>query len=181
MISGGGRTLLNLLVRCRAGELRADLALVIASRASPGVDRAREQGVPVEVIPGRIPAPELEKLLQKHRVDWVVLAGYLNLVDIPASYRGRVINIHPALLPRFGGKGMYGRKVHEAVLAAGERESGCTVHLADEEYDRGRIILQRRCPVYPEDTPETLGERVFELELDAYPDALKMLLESPEQ
>jgi phosphoribosylglycinamide formyltransferase-1 len=180
MISGGGRTLMNLLSHCRAGQLRAEIALVIASRDTAGVERARAHNLNVEVIPGRIPAAKLESLLKQHAIDWVVLAGYLNLVDIPASYRGKVVNIHPALLPKFGGKGMFGHHVHEAVIAAGERESGCTVHLADEEYDRGRIILQRSCPVYPDDTPDTLAQRVFELELEAYPTALKLLLENPE-
>jgi phosphoribosylglycinamide formyltransferase 1 len=177
MMSGGGRTLLNLLAHIRAGDLRVEIALVISSREGPGVDRARAQGLHVEVVPGPIPAPKLEELLRRFRVDWVVLAGYLQLVDVPESYRGRVLNIHPALLPRFGGRGMYGRRVHEAVIAAGETESGCSVHYADNEYDRGEVILQRRCAVYPGDTPDTLAARVFELEQEAYPAALKMVLE----
>jgi len=176
MISGGGRTLLNLLTYVRAGELAAEIPLVIASREGAGVDRAREQGLHVEIVPGVIPAARLEELLNRFGVDWVVLAGYLLLVQIPHSYRGRVVNIHPALLPKFGGKGMYGRRVHEAVIAAGERESGCSVHFADTEYDKGAVILQRSCAVYPGDTPETLAARVFELEQEAYPAALKLLL-----
>lgn len=177
MMSGGGRTLLNLLAHIRAGELRAEIPLVISSREGAGVERARAQGLKVEVVPGVIAAARLEELLRAHGVDCVVLAGYLLLVDIPESYRGRVVNIHPALLPKFGGKGMYGRRVHEAVIAAGEKESGCSVHFADSEYDRGAVILQRRCTVYPGDTPDTLAARVFELEQEAYPAALKMLLE----
>jgi phosphoribosylglycinamide formyltransferase-1 len=128
-------------------------------------------------MPGAIPAAALAAVLDEHRIDWVVLAGYLKLVDIPASYRGRVVNIHPALLPDFGGAGMHGHRVHEAVLAAGRAESGCTVHLCDEVYDRGRVILQKRCPVLPDDTPETLAARVFELEKAAYPEALAGLIE----
>jgi phosphoribosylglycinamide formyltransferase-1 len=96
---------------------------------------------------------------------------------VPASvisaYRGRILNIHPALLPRFGGQGMYGTRVHEAVLAAGERESGATVHLVDEEYDRGAILLQRRVPVLPGDTPASLAARVLEAEHQVYPEALR--------
>lgn len=182
LISGGGRTLLNLLEHIRRGELRAEVPLVIASKESEGLVKARELvgvgvGVGVEVIPGRIPAGVLWGLLEKHRIDWVVLAGYLFLVEIPPPWRGKVVNIHPALLPRHGGKGMYGHHVHEAVLAAGEATSGCTVHIADERYDQGSIILQRTCPVYPTDTPASLAARVFELELEAYPAALKQLLE----
>jgi phosphoribosylglycinamide formyltransferase 1 len=182
LISGGGRTLLNILDHIRRGELRAEVPLVIASKETEGLAKARKAvgaGVgAVEVIPGRIPRTTLAQLLEQHRIDWVVLAGYLFLVDIPPAYRGRVINIHPALLPKHGGKGMYGHHVHEAVLAAGEPTSGCTVHIADEHYDQGSIILQRTCPVYPSDTPDTLAARVFELELEAYPAALKQLLES---
>jgi phosphoribosylglycinamide formyltransferase-1 len=177
MISGGGRTLLNLLAHIRAGELQAEIVLVISSRDGVGVERTLAHGLHVEIVPGPIPAPHLEELLTRFGVDWVVLAGYLLLVDIPHRYRGRVVNIHPALLPKFGGQGMYGRRVHEAVIAAGERESGCSVHFADSEYDRGSVILQRSCPVYPGDTPETLAARVFELEQEAYPAALKQLLE----
>jgi phosphoribosylglycinamide formyltransferase 1 len=176
MISGGGRTLLNLLAHIRAGNLHAEIPLVISSNHGHGAERARAQGLHVEFLPGRIPAPSLQELLDHHRVDWVILAGYLHLLDIPAAYRGRVVNIHPALLPKFGGQGMYGRHVHHAVLAAREHTSGCTVHLADSEYDRGQIILQRTCPVLPSDTPETLAARVHELELEAYPAALKVLI-----
>lgn len=178
LISGGGRTLINIHDHIRRGQLRAQIGLVIASRDTPGVRRAKEAGLHVEVVPGPIPAAHLASLLETNRIDWVVLAGYLYLVDIPPAWRGKVVNIHPALLPKHGGKGMYGHHVHEAVLAAGEPTSGCTVHIADEHYDQGSIILQRTCPVYPTDTPDTLAARVFELELEAYPAALKQLLES---
>jgi phosphoribosylglycinamide formyltransferase 1 len=177
MLSGGGRTLLNLLEHIRRGALRADVALVIASKESPGTERARERGLTVVIAPGRLDAGWLEGTLREHGIDWVVLAGYLHLLDIPETYRGRVVNIHPALLPRHGGTGMYGRRVHEAVLNAGEAISGCTVHLCDSEYDRGEIVLQKRCQVLPGDTPETLAARVFELECEAYPAALKQLIE----
>jgi phosphoribosylglycinamide formyltransferase 1 len=177
MISGGGRTLLNLLDAIERGSLQATIPLVIASDAQcAGVQRARDRGLIVQVLPGVIPASTLEQVLALSHIDWVVLAGYLKLVHIPASYNLRVVNIHPALLPRHGGKGMHGRKVHEAVLAGGDRESGCTVHLCDATYDTGPILLQERCPVLANDTPDTLAARVFEAECRAYPRALQQLL-----
>jgi phosphoribosylglycinamide formyltransferase-1 len=113
----------------------------------------------------------LLNLLSDKQIDFIVLAGYL--LKIPAevvkAYPGRIVNIHPALLPSYGGKGMYGHHVHEAVLAAGDKESGITIHLVDELYDNGSILFQARCPVYPTDTPETLAERVHALEYAHYP------------
>lgn len=177
MISGGGRTLLNILEHVKRGELRAEIPLVIASKECAGAQRCREQGLHVEVIPGRIPAPLLQSLLDHHAIDWVVLAGYLKLIDVPRAYEGRVVNIHPALLPRHGGPGMYGHHVHEAVLKAGDAESGCTVHLCDSRYDSGPIVLRERCPVLAGDTPETLAARVFACECVAYPRALRGLID----
>lgn len=176
MLSGGGRTMLNIAESIDAGRLPAEISGVIVSRECPGAEAARARGVPVEVIPGEIPAEDLERQARRFRADWIVLAGYLRRVHIPPAYSGRVINIHPALLPKFGGPGMYGRFVHEAVLNAGETESGCTVHLCDAEYDRGRIVLQARCPVLAGDTPETLAARVFEAECRTFPDALRIVL-----
>lgn len=176
MLSGGGRTLLNLLDVIERGELAATIPLVIASRECVGADRARRAGIETRVVPGDITAERLAAILDEHRIDWVVLAGYLRRVRIPAKYRGRVVNIHPALLPDFGGPGMYGHHVHRAVLDAGVRESGCTVHLCDDAYDQGPIVLQRRCPVLPDDTVESLAARVFALECEAYPEALRRLI-----
>lgn len=176
LISGGGRTLANLLQHIDAGGLDASVVLVIASKECPGAQRARERGIPTQVVPGVIPAETLASLLEQHRADLVVLAGYLKLVNIPRGYEGRVVNIHPALLPDFGGPGMYGQRVHEAVLRSGVTLSGCTVHLCDEVYDRGTILLQKTCPILPTDTPETLAARVFELERQAYPEALQNLI-----
>lgn len=175
LLSGGGRTLLNLADQIDAGRLDAEVALVIASRECAGAERARARGFPVEVVPGVIPATQLEHHLRRARIAWVVLAGYLKLVHVPPAYAGRVVNIHPALLPRHGGRGLYGHRVHEAVLAAGDAESGCTVHLVDAEYDHGPTVLQRRCPVLPGDTPDSLAARVFEQECLAYPEALRNL------
>jgi formyltetrahydrofolate-dependent phosphoribosylglycinamide formyltransferase len=176
LLSGGGRTLLNLLDHIRNGSLPASVELVIASRECPGAERARQAGLRTLVIPGVIPAARLDALLQEHRIDWVVLAGYLRLLPVPGSYAGRIVNIHPALLPDFGGPGMYGDRVHDAVIRSGATESGCTVHLVDHEYDRGPVVLQRRCPVLPGDTPHELAARVFSLECRAYPEALRRLI-----
>lgn len=178
LLSGGGRTLVNLLDRIADGSLAAAVPLVVASRECLGVERARERGVPdVRVIRGEVPAETLGALLREHAIDWVVLAGYLKLVRIPPGYERRVVNIHPALLPGFGGPGMYGHHVHEAVLASGARESGCTVHFCDAQFDRGPIILQKRCPIVAGDTPGSLAARVFDLECRAYPEALELLFD----
>jgi len=115
--------------------------------------------------------------LEKHRVNLIVLAGYMKKLGPKtlARYRGRVVNIHPALLPKFGGKGMFGHHVHDAVIAAGEKESGATVHIADEEYDRGRILAQKRVPVMPDDTSESLAARVLEVEHELYAETLQRI------
>ncbi len=175
MLSGAGRTYVNLADRIAEGTLDAAVALVVASRECPGADAARARRVPVRVVPGRIPRESLARLFAEFEIDFAVLAGYINYVEIPPGYEGRIVNIHPALLPAHGGRGMYGRRVHEAVLGAGDRESGCTVHLVDDQYDHGPLLLQARCPVLPGDTPDTLAARVFELERDAYPEALRRL------
>lgn len=176
LISGGGRTLLNLQDHIDRAELSATIPLVIASDPCPGVERARERGLHVVLEPGVIPAPRLLNLLQDYAIDLVVLAGYLKIVNIPAPYEGRVVNIHPALLPRHGGVGLYGRRVHESVLAGGDTVSGCTVHLCDATFDTGPTLLQLTCPVLPDDTPDSLAARVFEVECRAYPMALRTLL-----
>jgi phosphoribosylglycinamide formyltransferase-1 len=111
-------------------------------------------------------------VIDEHDCDLVCLAGFLSLLVIPEEYEGRVLNIHPSLLPKFGGKGMHGQLVHQAVLDAGETESGCTVHLADNTYDTGPVLLQRRCPVEPGDNAASLAARIFELECEAYPQAI---------
>lgn len=183
LISGSGRTLMNLHDRAGRGALDAEIAGVIASRPCGGAERARAAGLNTEIVPGEIPAGALVGWAERLGVDLLVLAGYLRRVPVPDRLRRRIVNIHPALLPgdgtggRFGGPGMYGMKVHRAVLGSGVAESGCTVHFCDEGYDTGPIILQRRCPVLPGDTPESLADRVFSLELDAYPDALQLLID----
>lgn len=181
LISGGGRSLLNLHERIRAGTLNARITIVVCSRPdAPGVRRARDAGLPLLVADRRtLPADEFQRAISEAvaPADLVCMAGFLSKWTIPAEWEGRVINIHPALPPAFGGRGMYGRRVHEAVLAAGAAESGCTVHFCDNEYDRGPIILQRRVPVLPGDTPETLAARVFEQECVALPEAIGLIAE----
>jgi formyltetrahydrofolate-dependent phosphoribosylglycinamide formyltransferase len=150
---------------------------VIASRVCGGVDRAREAGLPVEVIPRKefesTPAFSEAVFAAIGDVDLVVLAGFLSKLEIPERYRNRVMNIHPALIPAFCGRGMHGHHVHEAVLARGCKVSGCTVHFCDNEYDHGPIILQQTVPVLDDDTPETLAARVFAAECEAYPEAIR--------
>ncbi|HKT61861.1 MAG TPA: phosphoribosylglycinamide formyltransferase [Gemmatimonadales bacterium] len=165
-VSGRGSNL-EALLRALGTDAPARVVLVVSNRAdAAALDRAREHGVPAEVLANPADATEWLELLAQHRVDLLVLAGYLKLVpaSVIARYRDRILNIHPALLPAFGGRGMYGHHVHEAVLASGARESGATVHLVDEVYDRGRILAQARVPVLRGDTPETLAARVLGVE-----------------
>jgi phosphoribosylglycinamide formyltransferase 1 len=176
MLSGSGRTLTNLLSAIDRGELSAKVVLVIASRECPGAEIARGAGITTRVMSGEIPADELGSALREHAVDVVALAGYLRKLHVPQEWRGRVVNIHPSLLPKFGGSGMYGDRVHAAVLASGESESGCSVHLVDEEYDRGAVLLQRRCPVLPGDDVKSLAARVFLEECRAFPEALQQFV-----
>lgn len=175
MLSGSGRTLANLLDHIDAGKLYARVTTVISSRQCPGIEIAQRCGLHTTIEPGEISAPRLAELLLAASAQWVVLAGYLRRLAIPPGFANRVVNIHPALLPAFGGPGMYGLKVHQAVIDASLLVSGCTVHLCDDEYDRGQIVLQERCPVLPGDTAQTLADRVFQLELAAYPKALELL------
>jgi phosphoribosylglycinamide formyltransferase 1 len=165
-VSGGGSNLQALLDALQ-GEAPARVVLVLSNRPDAGgLDRARRAGVPAEVLADPADTTDWITRLGRRDVDFVVLAGYLKLVPpgVIAKYRGRMINIHPALLPAFGGPGMYGRRVHEAVLRSGATESGVTVHLVDEEFDRGEVLAQRRVPVLPGDTPDSLAARVLEAE-----------------
>ena len=164
LVSGGGTNLQALLDALRESPL-ARVARVISNRPDAGaLSRARQAGVPAIVLQSPGDAAELLAALADAQL--VVLAGYLKLVPaaVVSRFRGRMINIHPALLPDFGGPGMYGRRVHAAVLASGAKESGATVHFADEVFDRGAIIAQEKVRVEPGDTPETLAARVLEAE-----------------
>ena len=181
LLSGGGRTMLNILEEIGQRRLHAEIVSVVSSRSTvAGVDRARNAGLSPEIVrkkdhPG-IDAfsKALEERLDAAEVDLVIQAGWLCLWKIPPQYENRVMNIHPALLPSFGGQGMWGHHVHEAVLAAGCKVSGCTVHFCTNEYDSGPIIVQRTCPVADDDTADTLAARVFEQECLAYPEAIRL-------
>ncbi len=183
LISGGGRTLQNFVELSRRGQLPIEIVLVISSRVDvAGVERSRQAGIPVEVVSRRgLSLAEFSRrvtaAVEAARADLVLMAGWLCRWEIPPHYENKVMNIHPALLPKYGGKGFYGHHVHEAVLAAGDRESGCTVHFANNEYDAGPIILQRKVPVLPNDTPDALAARVFEQECIAYPEAIRLFAE----
>ena len=184
LISGGGTTMLNFLEKIRAGELNAEIALVIASREGiAGIDRARVAGLPCEVLARKqfdSVASFSEAIFEQCRaakVDLVTLAGFLSLIHIPPDYQHRVLNIHPALIPAFCGHGFHGHHVHEAVLDRGAKVSGCTVHFADNEYDHGPIVVQRAVPVLEGDTPDTLAARVFTAECEAYPEAIRLFTE----
>ena len=176
LLSGSGRTLQNFIDRIAAGTLPVRITQVISSRPNvAGIERARKAGLPVEVVE-RKAFPSVEafsertfSLCRSSGARLVVLAGYLQLLRIPEDYRLRVVNIHPALLPAFGGKGMYGHHVHEAVLKYGAKVSGCTVHFVDDQYDHGPVIAQSAVPVLDNDTPDTLADRVFAAECELYP------------
>jgi phosphoribosylglycinamide formyltransferase 1 len=181
LASGSGRTLANFIELIAKGELPARISVVVGSR--PGLlalQRAAEAKI-LNFVVNKRDYPDVAahskaifKLLDDAEVDLVCLAGWLCLLDIPEKYAGRIMNVHPALLPSFGGPGMYGHRVHEAVLAVGCKVSGCTVHFVDATYDTGPIILQRACPVLEGDTPDALVGRVFEEEKIAYPQAVKL-------
>jgi phosphoribosylglycinamide formyltransferase-1 len=183
-ISGGGTTLQNLIDRIADGSLPVRIVQVVSSKRDvKGIERATNAGLPVEVIE-RKAFPSVEvfsernfELCRKAGARLVCLAGYLQLLRIPADFRGRIINIHPALLPSFGGKGMHGRHVHEAVLRHGAKVSGCTVHFVDDQYDHGPIIAQGEVPVLDDDTPDTLAARVFQAECAVYPDVIRAIAE----
>ena len=191
LISGRGSNLQALLDAAQAGQLGGEVVAVVSNVAgAAGLERAHRAGVPAFVQDHRGRTRDehdaaVRRLLEDQGVELVCLAGYMRLLT-PAflnRFQGRIINIHPGLLPAFGGRGFYGRRVHEAVLAAGLKVSGATVHFVDEEYDHGPIILQREVPVEPGDTPETLGARVLAAEHLAYPEAVRLFadgrIESP--
>jgi formyltetrahydrofolate-dependent phosphoribosylglycinamide formyltransferase len=183
LLSGAGSTLANLLERIDAGDVPADVVFVLADRQDArGLDHARARNVPVAVVDRRAHAtPEafsraLEAAVRAHAPDLVVLGGFLSIFRIPPDLRGRVVNVHPSLLPAFGGKGMHGDRVHAAVLARGCRVTGCTVHVVTDEVDGGPILDQVAVPVLPGDTAATLAARVQAAERDLYPRAIREYL-----
>lgn len=167
LVSGGGTNLQSIIDAVEQGKLDSELVCVVSNKEQAyGLERARQHHIPAYFInPKEADYDEkLLQLMQTEKVDLIVLAGYLKIVDekLIKAYHKRIINIHPALLPKFGGKGYYGIHVHEAVLKAGEKESGATVHYVDEGVDTGEIIIQRSLPVLSEDTPETLQQRILD-------------------
>lgn len=183
-ISGGGTNLQSLIDSAADPEYPAEIALVVSSkRTAYGLERAKAASIPSKVLRKKDFDADAQfvsaavELLHSHEIDVICLAGYLKLVpeEIVREFRHRILNIHPALLPDFGGEGMYGMRVHEAVLAAKARESGPTVHFVDEIYDHGNILMQSKVPVLEGDTPEKLQRRVLEAEHKLYPQALKKL------
>ena len=184
LISGGGTTLRNLIQRVDAGRLDVDIRLVISSSSrATGLRFAQDARIETQVI--RLRDFEAEGAFSEAifsacrgaQVELVVMGGFLKHILIPPDFQNRVINIHPALIPGFCGKGFYGLRVHESVLEYGAKVTGCTVHFVDNQYDHGPIILQRVVPVQEDDTPEDLAARVFEAECEAYPEALQWIAE----
>lgn len=181
--SGGGTTLQNLLDRIAAGRLPATVEAVVAENASAfALERAKRAGVPAWTVPYSASNPSAFserafEICRERRVDMAVLAGFLKLLRIPRDFEHRVMNVHPALIPAFCGKGYYGRRVHQAVLDYGVKLTGCTVHFCDDEYDHGPIILQRGVAVAEGDTAQSLAERVQEAEREALPEAIRLAAE----
>jgi phosphoribosylglycinamide formyltransferase-1 len=186
LISGSGRTLKNFIELAAEDQLPVDIRLVVSSTATAGgLKFAKEANIPTLVVRRQDFAAgaagdtaygdAVFGPCREAGVDYVVMAGFLKLAPVPADFAGRVVNIHPALIPAFCGPGMYGERVHQAVLDAGVRVTGCTVHFVDNEYDHGPIIWQQPVPVFDDDTAGTLAKRVFEVEKEAYPHVLRLL------
>ncbi|MFQ5499189.1 MAG: phosphoribosylglycinamide formyltransferase [Candidatus Zixiibacteriota bacterium] len=184
-ISGSGSNLQAIIDATRSGILSAEVVLVVSSRASAyGIERAEEAGIATAVCRlaqstnKKKAVRQLLDTLEAHQVQFIALAGFLQLLpqEIVTAYRNRIANIHPGPLPRFGGPGMFGRRVHEAVLASGLKESGPTVHLVDEIYDHGALLEHLSVAVHSDDTPDTLAERVLKQEHKLYPRVLQKLI-----
>ncbi|EMI29184.1 phosphoribosylglycinamide formyltransferase [Rhodopirellula europaea] len=184
-LSGGGRTLANLIRHRDEHGLPIDFRLVIASRDGlGGIKIAEDAGIETRVVrksdfeSDEAYREAMFEPCRKAGATHVIMAGFLKHVLIPTDFEHRVINIHPSLLPAFGGKGMYGRNVHAAAIERGVKISGCTVHYVDNLYDNGPIIHQKACPILPTDTPDDLASRVFKLECETLPEAIRMMAAS---
>jgi phosphoribosylglycinamide formyltransferase-1 len=184
--SGSGSNMQAIVDAIDSGYIPAEIALVVSNRSDAGVvERARKHDIPFVILDPKSYededryTAEVLRHLDAHGVNFITLAGYLRKVpsEVVRRYRERMLNIHPALLPAFGGKGFYGRRVHEAVLEYGVRWTGVTVHLVDEEYDTGPIVMQEPVPVSPGDSAESLAARVLETEHRIYPAAVKAFAE----
>jgi len=181
LLSGGGTTLQNFIDRIASGRLDAEIAVVISSKPDAfGLERARLADIPAVAVSRRDHADvsvfndALHAELDRHRFDLILLAGFMSPLQLRGLFARRVMNIHPSLLPAFGGQGCYGERVHRAVIEAGVKVSGCTVHFADDDYDRGPIILQGVVVVEDDDTPEALAARVHVVENELYPEAVRL-------
>ena len=182
LLSGGGRTLKNFIDLRAAGKLPVDIRLVLSSSSQAGgLRHARDAGIETQVFPrskydtDAAYGDALFDACRQAEVDYVVMAGFLKLAPVPDDFVGRVLNIHPALIPAFCGRGMYGHHVHQAVLESGVKITGVTVHFVDNRYDQGPIIWQQPVPVFDDDTVDSLADRVFEAEKEAYPNILRQL------
>ncbi len=185
LASGRGSNMQTIIDACKDGQLQAKPIIVISNNADSGaLESARKENI-VACHLSSTTHPDSTLLdaaiagaLKSHHVDLVILAGYMRMIGpkVLDAFGGKIINIHPALLPKYGGKGMYGMKVHEAVIAAGEPETGVTIHVVNAEYDRGPILAQRVVPIKPDDTPETLATRVLETEHEIYVDTLRKVI-----
>ncbi|MBF1203497.1 MULTISPECIES: phosphoribosylglycinamide formyltransferase [Fusobacterium] len=171
LVSGSGSNLQSIIDNVENGNLNCEITYVIADRECYGLQRAEKYGIETllldrKIIDNKLANEIIDSTLERCKTDYIVLAGYLSILTekFIKKWDKRVINIHPSLLPKFGGKGMYGIKVHEAVIKAGEKESGCTVHFVTNEIDAGEIITNVKVPVLEDDTPETLQKRVLEQE-----------------
>ena len=180
ILASGEGTNAERIIRYFTEHPTVKVAVIITNKAEAGViRRAQHFQIPVKFLPtSAFKEGKATEILRLYETNFVVLAGFLLRIpnDMLEAYPNRIVNIHPSLLPKFGGKGMYGNKVHEAVLAAGETESGITIHYINEHYDEGAIILQVQCPVMKGDTPDTLANRVHQLEYDHYPKVIEQLL-----
>lgn len=180
IFASGSGTNTEEIIRYFAASEKYKVALVFSNRPKAGVlERARRLGVPFEVLEKKdLTGPALMALMRRYGIGFIVLAGFLCMVpdELIGAFPKRIVNIHPALLPKYGGKGMYGAHVHEAVVAAGEKETGITIHYINERYDEGEIIFQKSCPVSPGDTPEMVATKVHVLEYACYPVVIEQLL-----
>ncbi|MFB3091079.1 MAG: phosphoribosylglycinamide formyltransferase [Gammaproteobacteria bacterium] len=186
LASGRGSNMLAIIDNCKAGKLNAEPVVVISNNADAGaLEYARDAGIPAfhlsintHADPSRLD-DEITKTLKSHAVNWLILAGYMKKIGprLLGEFRGKILNIHPSLLPRHGGQGMYGLRVHEAVLASGESETGVTIHMVDGEYDQGRILAQEKVSVEADDDPAILAARVLKVEHQLYSDTLRDIIE----
>jgi len=181
LLSGNGTTLQNIIDQCESGALSLEIACVLSSREGVfGLERARKHGIPALCVAKKNHADAhhfseaIWGALAPYKVDLLVLAGFMSLLEVPPAFANKIMNVHPALIPAFAGQGMYGHHVHEAVLQYGVKLTGVTVHFLDEAYDSGPIILQEAVAVLEDDTPETLAERVQAKERELYPKAIQL-------